>query len=193
MVRRHPLAAIGLAVLALLVAICAAGASSAEAGKKRAACKRWGNTPPTQLELNQARRSVVCLLNKKRNRAGLPALRRDGRLEAAAQRHNERMDGTGCFAHECPGEGSLADRLEGVNYLIGGLLRWALGENVGWGEGSQGTPRSMVAAWMNSSGHRANILSRHFREVGVGFSPGTPSNGNANGGIYTTDFGLRVD
>ena len=42
---------------------------------------------------------------------------------------------------------------------------------------------------MNSPGHRANILSRVFREIGVGFSAGTPEAG-APGGIYTTDFGL---
>jgi uncharacterized protein YkwD len=191
-VRQHSLAAIGLLVLALLVAFGATGVSSADAAKKRAACQRWGNAPPTQLELNQARKSVLCLLNKKRSRAGLPALRRNARLDAAAQRHNEQMDGTGCFAHECPGEADLGDRLEGVAYLIGGLLRWAFGENVAWGEGSKATPRAIVAAWMNSDGHRDNILSRHFREVGIGFSPGTPNNGEANGGIYTTDFGLRV-
>ena len=43
---------------------------------------------------------------------------------------------------------------------------------------------------MHSSGHRANILSRDFRELGVGFSAGTPSGGRDPGGIYTTDFGL---
>ena len=55
-----------------------------------------------------------------------------------------------------------------------------------------GTPEAIVDAWMNSSGHRANILSRDFREIGVGFSPGTPNGGSATGGIYTTDFGLAV-
>jgi uncharacterized protein YkwD len=46
---------------------------------------------------------------------------------------------------------------------------------------------------MNSPPHRANILSPEFHDIGIGFSPGTPSAGNADGAIYTTDFGLRVD
>ena len=45
---------------------------------------------------------------------------------------------------------------------------------------------------MSSSGHRANILNRDFRELGVGFSAGTPGGGGKSGGIYTVDFGLRV-
>lgn len=190
---RHLPAAIGLFAVAFLLAIGASGATSAEAGKKRAACDRWGKTPPTQLELNQARKSVRCLLNKRRNAAGVPNLTRNSLLDAAAQQHTERMDGTGCFAHECPGERSLEGRLAGVNYLIGGLLRWAFGENVAWGAGGQATPKQIVAAWMASPGHRANILNGTFRHVGIGFSPGTPSSGDAAGGIYTADFGLRVD
>ena len=102
------------------------------------------------------------------------------------------MDGTGCFDHACSGEGDLGARLENVGYLGGGLSRWAYGENIAWGMRSAGTPSSIVDAWMNSSGHRANILSRDFREIGVGFSAGTPGGGGAPGGIYTTDFGLRV-
>ena len=185
--------ALGLLVLALLVALGASGAAPAEAAKKRAACDRWGKTAPTELQLDQARRTILCLLNERRDAAGLPNLQRNNRLEAAAQRHNEQMDGTGCFAHECPGEASLEGRLEGINYIIGGLLRWAFGENVAWGEGSRATPKSIMAAWMASPGHRANILNRNFREVGIGFSRGTPNADNAAGGIYTTDFGLRVD
>jgi uncharacterized protein YkwD len=181
----------GLLALAFLLAFCASAATPADASKKRAACKEWANSAPTQLTLEQARKSVLCLLNKKRRAANLPRLERNNRLDAAAQRHTELMDGTGCFAHECPGEADLGDRLEGVAYLIRDLLQWAIGENVAWGEGSRGTPKAVMGAWMDSPGHRANILNRSFRDVGIGFSKGTPNSGDANGGIYTTDFGLR--
>ena len=87
---------------------------------------------------------------------------------------------------------SLDRRLDGVGYLGSGLTRWAFGENIAWGTGDSGTPRAIVDAWMNSSGHRANILSSSFREIGVGFSLGTPRSKNDLGGIYTTDFGLAV-
>ena len=102
------------------------------------------------------------------------------------------MNGSGCFDHECSGEGALDVRLESVDYLTGGLSQWAFGENIAWGMDSLGTPEAIVEAWMNSPGHAANILSGQFREIGVGFASGTPSNPDANGGIYTTDFGLRV-
>jgi uncharacterized protein YkwD len=189
---RHIVMAVGLFALAFLVAF-AAGDGPAGAAKKRTACDRWGKTAPAQLQVDQARRTVLCLLNKKRHNAGLPSLDRNNRLDEAAQRHNERMDGTGCFAHECPGEPTLESRLKGISYLIGGLLSWAFGENVAWGEASAGTPKSIVAAWMASPGHRANILNRSYRDIGIGFSRGTPNSADADGGIYTTDFGLRVD
>ena len=75
----------------------------------------------------------------------------------------------------------------------GGLTRWAYGENIAWGADWRGSPAAIVEAWMDSPPHRANILNRSFREVGVGFDTGTPGGDRAPGGIYTVDFGLRVD
>jgi len=163
-----------------------------EALGKSSACARWGKTSPSKLSNGQARDAILCLVNRKRANAGLPALARNKRLQKAAQRHTGKMSGTGCFDHQCAGEGALGARLESVDYLTGGLLRWAYGENIAWGMDARGKPSTIVKAWMNSPGHRANILSGQFREIGVGFVSGTPSNSNANGGIYTTDFGLRV-
>jgi len=156
------------------------------------ACAKWGKTAPERLQPGQAREAIVCLLNAERSSRGLRPLERNKKLQKAAQRHNEEMLGTGCFAHECPGEPTLDERLEGVSYLVGSLVEWAFGENVAWGLKDRGAPRAIVAAWMDSSGHRANILHRDFREVGVGFSAGTPDSNSDPGGIYTTDFGLRV-
>lgn len=151
-----------------------------------------GKASPNGLRNAEARDAILCLVNRKRANAGLRRLDRNKRLQKSAQRHTDKMTGSGCFAHECSGEGALDVRLERVDYLTGGLSRWAFGENIAWGMEFRGTPESIVDAWMNSSGHRANILSGQFREIGVGFSPGTPSSKSAKGGIYTTDFGLRV-
>jgi uncharacterized protein YkwD len=190
---RHISLLIGLALATLACAFAMAATSQAQAQAKASACERWGKSAPADLTTGQARKAILCLINEKRRSAGLPALDRDKKLQKAAQRHNARMDGSGCFDHECPGEPGLDSRLEAVNYLVGGLLRWAFGENIAWGMGELGTPRAIVGAWMNSSGHRANILNRDFREIGIGFSQGTPSASRAAGGIYTTDFGLRAD
>jgi uncharacterized protein YkwD len=175
----------GLALLALVASPLTPGASAS-------ACKRWGDSDPTHLRTDQARKAILCLVNKERDKAGLRDLDRDSKLQKAAQRHNDHMDGTGCFDHECGGEAGLDSRLEGVGYLVGGLTQWAYGENIAWGMQGQGTPESIVEAWMNSAGHRANILNNSFKEIGVGFSVGTPGGGRDPGGIYTTDFGLRV-
>lgn len=170
----------------LMLAAWSPSISTAEAS----ACQRWGDVSPKKLSNGQARDAIRCLINNERQRRGLPGLDRDKKLQKAAQRHNKRMDGTGCFAHQCDGEGALDARLRSVGYLRGGLSRWAYGENIAWGPQSQGTPDSIVEAWMNSPGHRDNILSSTFEDIGIGFSSGTPGAKGVAGGIYTTDFGL---
>jgi uncharacterized protein YkwD len=181
---------VALALLAGVALLAAMAATVPAPAAAKSACKEWGKTAPRELRNGQARKAVLCLINKERKQRGLRALDRNKQLQKAAQRHNERMDGTGCFSHQCPGEAPLQGRLD--DYLSGGFSRWGIGENVAWGSGHYGTPEAIVKAWMNSAGHRANILSRDWREIGVGFSPGSPSSGRADAGIYTTDFGLRV-
>ncbi len=186
--RRHVTLSLAIAILAIF----AAGTlpESSQAGGE--ACKRWGNSSPGSLSNGEARKAILCLLNKKRQNAGLGALDRSKKLQKAAQRHNDRMVGTGCFSHQCSGEAGLDTRLGSVEYLRDGLSSWAYGENIAWGMYDRGTPRAIVGAWMDSPGHLANILSPSFREIGVGFSSGTPNSQKDPGGIYTTDFGLAV-
>jgi uncharacterized protein YkwD len=177
-----------VAAAALILLAASPAASTARVN----ACDAHGNSSPTDLNRKQARRAIRCLVNVERRSAGLRALDRNRRLQKAAQRHNNLMVGTGCFGHQCPGEGALDIRLGLVDYLVGGLTRWIYGENVAWGIRGQGTPRAIVAAWMASPGHRANILNGSFRDIGVGFTTGTPGGSNDPGGVYTTDFGFRT-
>lgn len=177
-------------MLAAAAVVATPGAFAGKGGSD--ACAEWGNTPPGQLTTGHARKATLCLLNAERADAGRKPLKRNLKLQNAAQRHNDEMIGTGCFDHECPGELDLGDRLDEIGYLIGGLSRWAFGENIAWGWGGEGTPRSVMGAWMKSPGHRANILNPEFREVGIGFRSGTPEDGGDPGGVYTTDFGRRV-
>jgi uncharacterized protein YkwD len=149
-------------------------------------CSRYGDSQPRQLTMKHARNAIICLINKERNSRGRGDLHRDDRLQEAARKHSSRMADKGCFSHQCRGERSLSGRLESVGYLVSGLTRWAYGENVGWGEGSRGTPKQIVNVWMNSSGHRANILSGSFKDIGAGFDH------DGARGYYTADFGLRV-
>jgi len=181
--RARPLLVALVAAVAAAILLGGVAAPPAEAAN---ACKRHGDRQPQNLNKKQARNAVICLVNRKRDRRGKSDLGRDSRLVEAAQRHSYRMAKKSCFSHQCPGESSLLERLKKVGYIVSGLSRWAYGENIALGTGSSGTPRKIVNAWMHSSGHKANILSGTFREIGVGFRA------DGSKGFYTTDFGLRI-
>ena len=178
--------------LASIAALLALASRPGLPGAEASACGQLGGSNPGKLSAGEARDAVLCLINNERQDHGLTGLDRNRKLQKAAQRHNDRMHGTGCFSHECPGEPDLEARLDQVGYLGSGLRKWAYGENVAWGMEGHGSPKAIVSAWMESSGHRANILSPMFKEIGIGFAAGTPSSKRDPGGIYTTDFGLAV-
>src|SRR5947209_4193785 len=73
-----------------------------------------------------------------------------------------------------------------------GASFWMVGENLRWGTGSLASPKSVVAAWMKSAEHRHVMLTGTFREIGIGFAPGSPTGTDeAAAAIYTADFGFR--
>ena len=84
--------------------------------------------------------------------------------------------------------------LPGVDRLDAGYARrydgWQLGENLAWGTGALASPRGVMAAWMDSPGHRHTILRRGYREVGFGVRLGVPRD-DGIGATYTADFGVR--
>ena len=93
------------------------------------------------------------------------------------------------FAHVSPSSGAVTDRARRAGYLAR-ARDWTLGEDIAWGEGSLSTPQSIVTAWMNSPGHRAVILDRHFRDAGVGVTAGVPvDDGSMPGATFVLDVG----
>lgn len=104
---------------------------------------------------------VVRLVNVERAKAGLPALTEDWQLSRVARYKSQDMRDKGYFSHQSPTYGSPYDMMRafGISYR-------AAGENIAMG---QRTPAAVVNAWMNSSGHRANILSKSFTKIGVGY------------------------
>ncbi len=169
--RRLALFATFFGALALLFAAGPGAQDATAAGP----CNKWGNKESNEITKGHARKAVLCLLNRERRSRGLSDLDRDKKLQRAAQRHNDTMQGKRCFSHQCPGEASLTGRLQQVRWLTGGLDAWTYGENIAWGSGHLATPRNIVKQWMNSSGHRANILSNRYDEVGIGYGKGTIS------------------
>ena len=140
--------------------------------------------------VSPARDAVLCLVNVERRERALPALRANDDLERAAQRHSADMVDRRFFDHDSPGGTSVRDRVERTGYLKG-ARRWSLGENIGWASRSISSPAGMVQAWMESPGHREIILTRVFREAGVGIAMGVPS-GRGAGATFTMDFGLAA-
>jgi len=108
--------------------------------------------------------------NRERARNGKPPLTADSRLETAAARHNEVMQRQNCFSHQCPGEPGPFDRMTQAGY------RWSgAGENIFKGPLDC---NAAVAGWMNSEGHRKNIVG-NFKHIGCA----------KLGAYYTCDFG----
>ena len=95
------------------------------------------------------------------------------------------MVATRYFAHESRSGARFSARIARTGWMTG-RGRWAVGENLGWGSGTQATPRSIVAAWMHSAGHRHNMLDPRFRVIGIVSGAPVGSNGGAT---YTADFG----
>jgi uncharacterized protein YkwD len=135
--------------------------------------------------------ATLCLVNQQRAANGVGALVENGTLTNASAGYSQRMIAQGFFAHESPDGGTLVDRLTGAGYL-GGDDAWVVGENIGWGQGRLATARSMVSAWMDSPGHRANMLSDDYTEIGLGLALGTPTD-QTWGATYTTDFGAGAN
>jgi uncharacterized protein YkwD len=144
---------------------------------------------PNAGNLDAVRAAILCLHNQIRDRSGMSLLTFNGKLRQAAEGHSAEMVQGGYFEHTSPSGSTMVSRI-----LASGFVRadqgWLLGENLEWGTGSMATPRGAVDAWMNSAGHRANILNRGFRQMGIGISLGVPT-GGSDGVTVTVDFGTR--
>jgi uncharacterized protein YkwD len=116
-------------------------------------------------------------MNIVRAQHGLHPLSLDSRLQQAAVFHSREMIAGDVFQH-----GAFATRM--ARFRIQGSLA---GENLAWGSGTLGTARGVVAAWLASPEHRANLLRPMFRRVGVGELTG-PFLGHGGVNVVTADF-----
>jgi uncharacterized protein YkwD len=137
---------------------------------------------------DRIRAAILCLHNVIRTQHDLPALRANVRLRDAAEGHSQNMVSRGFFDHTTPNGVTMVDRILHARYTSRNQA-WTLGENLAWATGTMATPRGVVKMWMDSPGHRANILKRAYREIGVGVVTGTPT-GSDRGATYTADFGV---
>jgi uncharacterized protein YkwD len=172
-------------LLATVVAALAAPAG-AHASAQTAPCA-GADLVPDAGNLAQVGQATLCLLNDERAAAGLRPLSYSAALTQPSAAYSTRMVSENFFAHESPDGSTLESRLAAARYIAPDG-DWFVGENLAWGQGNLATARSIAIAWMNSPGHRHNILEPEFTEVGIGIVPGTPGDPTW-GATYTTDFG----
>lgn len=106
-------------------------------------------------------REVVSLVNAERAKYGLPALTLRADLCEKARIKSQDMHDSRYFSHESPNYGSPFAMMRSF-----GITYSHAGENIAMG---YATPAAVVSAWMNSAGHRANILSANYTAIGVGY------------------------
>jgi uncharacterized protein YkwD len=149
---------------------------------------------PAAWNVERIRGAVLCLVNRERSAHGESALQPNAHIEQAAQSHTESMAFGNYFEHVGPRGDTPVDRMRASGYIYSSQVGYEIAENLAWGTQAQGTPRAIVAAWMGSALHRANILDSRFRDTAVGVSPHVPSSmgGGQPGGIYTQDFGVII-
>ncbi|MFD2680542.1 CAP domain-containing protein [Bacillus seohaeanensis] len=155
-------------------------APKAEAPKQEAAptpvkeqqAKQEQPAKQTNSQLSQFEQQVVELTNQERAKQGLPALKIDAELSKVAREKSRDMSANNYFSHTSPTYGSPFDMMKqfGIQYK-------SAGENIAMG---QRTPQEVVNAWMNSDGHRKNIMSSKFTHIGVGHVE--------NGNYWTQQF-----
>jgi uncharacterized protein YkwD len=136
--------------------------------------------------------ALVQQVNTLRARHGLSRLRLSGALNAAANAHSVQMARMGYFSHNSAGGGSFSSRIVRY-YPARGYRSWSAGENLLWGSPNIGAARAL-ALWLASPGHRANLLSPRWREIGLAAVHSTSAPGVYGGSpttIVTADFGAR--
>ncbi|MBQ8141183.1 MAG: SafA/ExsA family spore coat assembly protein [Clostridia bacterium] len=122
------------------------------------------NIPAADSSVLNYEKEVVRLVNEIRVQNGLKALTHDWELSRVARYKSQDMKDNKYFSHTSPVYGSPFQMMKSF-----GITYRSAGENIARG---QATPQAVVNAWMNSSGHRANILNSSFTHIGVGYVSG---------------------
>ncbi len=157
-------------------------------------CENTELTPePGNLQTIDA--ATLCLVNQERARNGEPPLTPNAQLEQAAQSHSEEMVSDDYFAHVSPSGLTPVGRVQETGYIPSAEAGYTLGENIAWGTLQLSTPSAIVAAWIASPEHLANILYAPYRDTAVGVVAAAPASlGEGQpGAVYSQEFGVIVE
>ncbi|MCM1024325.1 MAG: CAP domain-containing protein [Prevotella sp.] len=140
---------------------CPNGSCTAQTPVKPGASTNTNTNTNTSSSVSDYEKKVAELVNEIRKENGLSELTLNTELSAVARAKSRDMKNNNYFSHTSPTYGSPFDMMKtfGISYRTAG-------ENIAMG---YSTPEAVVSAWMNSEGHRANILNSSFKEIGMGY------------------------
>jgi uncharacterized protein YkwD len=178
-------------ILAGLLAVTGAAAAGRAADDPYAALLAPAGTcaADTELHLSQATatRTMLCLTNYARAHAGLAPLRPTALLQRAGRAKLAADVSCNEFSHSPCGKPFPAVF---ARYLAG-AKGYDIGENIAWGTGDYGSARHTMNDWLHSAGHRENILTASFRDVGFGYLAGQTFLGYDGATLWSQEFGRR--
>jgi uncharacterized protein YkwD len=157
-------------------------------------CQNTQLTPEAG-NLQAVREAVLCLVNQVRAQHGVLPLALSNDLDVAAEEHGRELVEQDYFAHVAPDGETPVQRIRNTGYIPNPSVGYVIGENLAWGTYDLATPGSIVAAWVASPGHLANILEAQYRETGIAVVaqvPGSLSQG-APGATYAQEFGVIIE
>jgi uncharacterized protein YkwD len=139
--------------------------------------------------------ATLCLVNQERARNGELPLAPNAQLEQAAQGHSEEMVSDDYFAHIAPSGLTPVERVVATGYVPNSEVGYTLGENIAWGTLQLSTPSAIVAAWIASPEHLANILYSPYVDTAIGVAPEAPAalGEGQPGAVYSQEFGVIVE
>ena len=132
---------------------------------------------PSIDDVKALEQKVIELVNQQRAYNGLPALKANWEVSRVARYKSQDIIDKHYFAHQSPTFGSPFNMMENF-----GIRFSAAGENIAYG---QRTPEEVMKSWMNSPGHRSNILNATYNQIGVGVAK------SSNGTFYWTQMFIK--
>ncbi len=149
---------------------------------------------PEAGEVPLIRAAVLCLINRERAQHGEVPLIPSPRLQAAAEEHSRELIEGDYFAHISPSGVTPVDRIRATGYIPSPADGYVIGENLAWGTLELASPKAIVAAWVASPEHLANILESQYTETGIGVATAVPASlsGGEPGGTYAQEFGVII-
>jgi uncharacterized protein YkwD len=174
------------AMLTVAAVPAASPAGATELGRLIAPASACPGTGDAQAPETEQERQMLCMTNYARRLVGRPPLEDATTLDRSAERKSADILRCDSFSHEACGR-PFTYWMERVGYIS--TPCWHAGENIAWGTGSLSSVHSIFSTWIQSAGHRENILGR-YRQIGIGLRVGGLQ-GYDGAHVWTQEFGLR--